>query len=94
MVVISYSTIRNYTADNHSNKTVTEAFDGWYAEMKRGDFANFSELKEVFSTVDYAGNDWYVFDILGNHYRLIALIHFDKRTVGVRPFHRNAQGIR
>ena len=51
--------------------------------MQDGDFGSLSDLKKVFRTVDYVGNDRYVFDILGNHYRLIAMIHFKIRTVYV-----------
>lgn len=83
MVVISYTTIRNYTTENDSNQTVVDGLNGWYLKMVKGDFANLSELKAVFNTVDYVGNDRYVFNVLGNNYRLIALIHFDKRTAYV-----------
>ena len=80
MVVISYTTIRNYTPENDSNQTLIEGLNSWYLKMTKGDFANLSELKAAFNTVDYVGSDRYVFNILGNNYRLIALIHFDKRT--------------
>ena len=36
------------------------------------------------NSVDAIGNDRYVFNIRGNHYRLIALIFFDVRTVYIR----------
>jgi mRNA interferase HigB len=49
--------------------------------MEKNDFANFNELRKVFNSVDSVGNDRYVFNIKGNHYRLIALSHFDIRTV-------------
>ncbi len=39
------------------------------------------EVKQTFNSVDSMGNDRYVFDIKGNHYRLIALIIFNVRTV-------------
>lgn len=49
--------------------------------MGKNDFANFNELRMIFNSVDAVGNDRYVFNIKGNRYRLIALIHFDVRTV-------------
>ena len=81
MVVFSASTIRNYIKANNSNSTVTDALNIWFILINSNDFSNLNELKQVFKTVDYVGNDRYVFNILGNHYRLISLIHFDKRTV-------------
>ncbi|MDB5152197.1 MAG: higB [Mucilaginibacter sp.] len=38
----------------------------------------------MFNTVDAIGNDRFVFDIRGNHYRIVALIFFDIRTVYIR----------
>ena len=49
--------------------------------MQKNHFANFNELRKIFNSVDSVGNDRYVFNIKGNHYRLNALIHFDIRIV-------------
>ena len=49
--------------------------------MTSADFANYNEMKMVFGTTDAVGNDRYVFNIKGNHFRLIALVHFDIRTI-------------
>ncbi|QUS41029.1 type II toxin-antitoxin system HigB family toxin [Tardiphaga alba] len=46
-------------------------------------FANFSELKTTFNTVDRVGA-FYVFDIGGNKFRIVASIHFDKQRLYVR----------
>lgn len=51
--------------------------------MERSNFSNFNEMRKVFNSADAVGNDRYVFNIKGNHYRLIALIHFRIRTVYV-----------
>lgn len=44
---------------------------------------SYSELKTVFNSVDKVG-DYYIFNIAGNHYRLIAAIHFNTQTVYIR----------
>lgn|SRR3990167_4928940 len=59
------------------------ALDGWYRVMKRNRFAKFSDLRNVFSSVDKVG-DLYVFDIGGNKLRLIANIHFLCQRVYIR----------
>ena len=46
--------------------------------------SNFNELRADFPSCDFVGNDRYVFNIKGNRYRLIAIIHFDIRTVYIR----------
>lgn len=78
MVVISYKVIREFS-ENH--KDAQDALNNWYLIMQKSDFANFNELRKIFNSVDAVGNDRYVFNIRGNNYRLIALIHFDVRTV-------------
>ena len=45
---------------------------------------NLNEIKKLYPACDYIGNDRYVFNIGGNNYRLIAMIHFSKRTLYIR----------
>ncbi len=47
-------------------------------------WSNLSEIRETYNDVDFVGNDRYVFNIGGNKYRLVAMIHFSTRTVYVR----------
>lgn len=81
MVVISYGTLRDYYLKHPS---VEDALNNWYTIMGKSDFANFNELKEFFSSADAVANELYIFNIKGNHYRLIARIHFRVRTVYIR----------
>lgn len=81
MVVISYRTIREF-ADKHKN--VEDQLNNWYVIMGKGDWANFSELRQMFGSVDAVGNDLYVFNVKGNEYRLIARIIFRVRTVFIK----------
>ena len=45
--------------------------------------ADFAALKSLMNATDRVG-DYYVFDIGGNKYRVIAAIHFDKQRLYVR----------
>jgi mRNA interferase HigB len=81
MVIISYKTIREF---GEKKRDAFEVLDNWYTIVDKADFANFAELRAVFNSVDAVGNDLYVFNIKGNHYRLIARIHFNVRTVYVK----------
>ena len=60
-----------------------EAIFRWYGQTSAANWNNFSEMKNIFNAVDAVGNDRYVFNIKGNHFRLIALIIFKVRTVFV-----------
>lgn len=78
MVIISKSIIRDFS-EKHKDAEI--ALQKWYEETKNSNWKNFTEVKKTFNTTDSVGNDRYVFNIKGNHYRLIALIIFKKRTV-------------
>lgn len=62
----------------------TEALNEWFIKTKAADWSNFNDIKNTFNSVDYVGEDRYVFNIKGNQYRLIALIIFQVRTVFIR----------
>lgn len=78
MIIFSYVTIREF---GQLHNDAADALNIWFKIMKQADVRNLSELKEIFNSVDYVGNDRYVFNIRENNYRLIAMIHFSIRTV-------------
>ena len=51
--------------------------------IESGTFANFAKLKKSFNAIDRVGN-FYVFDIAGNKFRLIAAVHFNTQKLFVR----------
>lgn len=55
----------------------------WRKVVESGRFDNFADLRRTFASVDKVG-DFHVFDIAGNHYRVIAAIHFNTQTLYVR----------
>jgi len=81
MVVISYRTIREFI---EIHPQAEDALNTWYVITEKSDWGNFHEVKKMFNTVDTVGNGLYVFDIKGNHYRLIARIIFRVRTVYIK----------
>ncbi|MBF0484825.1 MAG: type II toxin-antitoxin system HigB family toxin [Candidatus Omnitrophica bacterium] len=55
----------------------------WFRIIKGSKYASFNHLKATFSTADKVG-DKIVFNIGGNKYRLVAVIHFNYGRVYVR----------
>ncbi len=51
--------------------------------MEKTDFHSFAELRAVFPSADKV-QDWIVFNISGNKYRLIVSIHFNRSKVYIR----------
>lgn len=81
MVVISYRTIREFVDSNPDSE---DSLNNWYTTMDKADFANFNELRKMFGSIDAVGRDLYVFNIRGNHYRLIVRIIFRVGTVYIK----------
>ena len=81
MIVISKTILVDFGL-KHSDSV--EALNKWYGLSKKANWNNLNELKKSFSTVDYVGNDRYVFNIKGNKYRIVVMMFFDIRTMYIR----------
>jgi len=42
-----------------------DALNNWYSEVENADWSNFHDAKNMFNTIDAAGNDRYVFNVRG-----------------------------
>jgi mRNA interferase HigB len=78
MVILAKSTLKAFIGSYPDSEN---SLDNWYEITKQNDWKNFNEMKKSFNSVDLVRNDRYVFNIKGNHYRLITLILFKVRTV-------------
>lgn len=81
MVVVTKTKLNEYSK---IHSAATEPLNYWYEIVKKADWKDFSSIKNDFNSVDAVGNDRYVFNIKGNTFRLVAMIHFDIRTVYIR----------
>lgn len=81
MRVIAFKMIREFIA-GHTDADV--ALREWHKKTENADWATFADIKETFNSVDYVGNDRYVFNVKGNHYRVVARIVFAIKTVFMR----------
>ena len=81
MVIISKTQLNEF---GNSHADAADALNDWYKTVKQSDWGKMADLKNTFNSVDYVGNDRYVFNIKGNNYRLVAMIFFDIRTLFVR----------
>jgi len=55
----------------------------WYKIVGKSEFTSFESLRAIFPSADKV-NDWIVFNIGGNKYRLIASIHFNRSRLYIR----------
>lgn len=81
MRIISFSKLREYF-DKESNSKV--ALQDWYKKGSKANWTNFSDLKNTFNSADNVGNGRVVFNVKGNHYRIIAIVRFKFQMVLIR----------
>lgn len=81
MVIISKTILVEFSAQYSD---LEDALNKWYEISKKANWNSLNDLKKTFNTVDYVGNDRYVFNIKGNKYRLVVMIFFDVRTMFIR----------
>lgn len=62
----------------------------WLKEAKRADWKSPQELKDRFPSASVLADNRFVFNIKGNHYRLIVHIFFPARVVYVKFFGTHA----
>ncbi|MBX3164385.1 MAG: type II toxin-antitoxin system HigB family toxin [Bacteroidetes bacterium] len=81
MVIITKTKLNEFGV---KHPTSAEALNNWYSIVSAAKWKNIAQVRNDFSFVDYVGNDRFVFNIKGNEFRLIVMIHFDIRTVYIR----------
>jgi mRNA interferase HigB len=85
--VISRKALRQFWEQHPDSQS---GLGRWFTILDRNDFADFDALRATFPSVDQVGS-LTVFNIAGNHYRLIAAIHFNRRRVYVRHILTHAE---
>jgi mRNA interferase HigB len=66
----------------------------WYKAASQGHFRNLAELKQTFQSVDYVSarrKGFHGFNIGGNKYRLVAVIHFNAQKLFIRQVLTHAE---
>ena len=87
MRLISNKALREFAS---RQREASEPLQVWRKLIERNAFDGFADLRRVFNTVDKVG-DYFVFNIAGNRYRLIAAIHFNTQTLYVRAVLTHAE---
>jgi mRNA interferase HigB len=81
MVIIAWNRIASFSKQH---PTAFESLIRWYQIVEKADWQTAHEMATDVGFVDSIGNDRFVFNIKGNDFRLVAMIHFNRRTVYIR----------
>ena len=78
MHILSFKKLREFIEKEPYSRV---ALQDWYKKASKAEWQNFAEIKNTFNSV---GRSYYVFNVKGNHYRIVAKIVFEIRTVFIR----------
>lgn len=87
MRLISNKALREFAS---RQREAGEPLQAWRKLIERNAFDGYAGLRRAFNSVDKVG-DYFVFNIAGNRYRLIAAIHFNTQTLYVRAVLTHAE---
>lgn len=88
MRVLSRRTIRQYALENAQ---VASELNKWFKMVELSDWNSTADILQDFPKTDYIGDNRYVFNVKGNHYRLIAMIFFPPHLVHIRGIFTHAE---
>lgn len=83
MRIVSHKKLRLFY-QTPGNEDAKVALERWYEIVEGAEWNSFSDIKEDFGSVDYVGNQHYVFNIKGNKYRLVVVIKLVMGYVFIR----------
>lgn len=61
-----------------------EALKSWFYEAKNADWKTPVEIKRIYRNVSILKNNRVVFNICGNKYRLVVIVHFTAGIIFIR----------
>ncbi len=83
MRIVSHRTLKEFY-QTHGRENSQTALERWYEITENAQWCNLSDIKVDFPSVDYVGNQHYVFNIKGNNYRLVVVVKFTIGYVFIR----------
>jgi mRNA interferase HigB len=81
MRVIARSTLRDFWLKHENTEQQLKA---WYQEAAKASWLSPSDIKKEYPSASFLQDNRGVFNIKGNHYRLIVRINYDYQIVWIR----------
>ena len=81
MRIFTEQTIKQFAFIHPESKVALQL---WVCVVKSSRWTCFADVKKDFNSVDAVGNQRYVFNIMGNRFRIVAVIKFTIRAVYIR----------
>ena len=78
MRIIAKRTLQNFW-ERYPN--LKQQLIAWYQVFAKNNFTNSNTIKSLFGTADFVGNNKVIFNICGNHYRLIVKVNYETQII-------------
>ncbi len=83
MRIVSHRKLKEFY-ETPGREDAMVSLERWYHIVLEAQWRNLGEMKADFPSVDYVGNQRYVFNIRGNKYRLVVVVKFVMGYVFIR----------
>ena len=83
MRIVSHRKLKEFY-ETPGREDARVSLERWYHIVLESQWRNLGEMKADFPSVDYVGNQRYVFNIRGNKYRLVVVVKFVMGYVFIR----------
>jgi len=80
MHIISLKALRDFW---HKHPAAEGPMRNWHTIVEKTAFADFNDLRHTFRSADYA-KPYTIFDVGGNNWRVITVVHYDVQKTYVR----------
>jgi mRNA interferase HigB len=81
MRIISRKILREFW-DAHPD--ARQPLQAWYVDVKKAGWKRPPDIKDVYSNASFLANNRIVFNIKGNHYRIVIVVQYQFRLVYIR----------
>lgn len=81
MRIISRKTLREFW-EQHAD--AQQALQAWYVDVRQATWGTPADIKLVYQNASVIANNRVVFNIKGNHYRLVVAINYEYGIVYIR----------
>ena len=81
MRVISRRALREFWVNHPDSR---QALQAWYSDVRQANWTTPNEIKARYRTASFVSSNRVVFDIKGNHYRVIVAINYNFGIVYIR----------
>lgn len=65
----------------HKHANARKALDAWQIEVERSHWQNPHDIKQRYPSADFLADNRVIFNIKGNHYRLVVKVRYQRNLV-------------